>query len=331
MKVSLGPAKGKDSATTLGPWLVTADELEPYRDDDGLPRPRPAGVGQRRRDRAGPAVQHGLAVRGAHRLRLARHRGPRRRRARLRHLRQRRLPRRAVGPSRASGPAAAAARRRRRDDRRGHRHDPQPASSPGLELPPVLPARPGRGCGSARREPVAGKVVVVTGAGQGRARRRRACSPPRAPVVGCDLTREAGRGPARRRVPTARRHRRRAAGRRSPPTSGSGRPRRRAGRQRRHHVAGAAGGSRPSPTCRGCTRSTSPGRCSASRRLTPLMPAGASIVVVGSVAALTAHFPVAYTASKWALRGLAKAAVPGARPARHPGQRRAPRLHRDAR
>jgi 2-keto-4-pentenoate hydratase/2-oxohepta-3-ene-1,7-dioic acid hydratase in catechol pathway len=36
MKVSLGPAKGKDSASTLGPWLVTADELEPYRDDDGF-------------------------------------------------------------------------------------------------------------------------------------------------------------------------------------------------------------------------------------------------------------------------------------------------------
>ncbi|HEY3878794.1 MAG TPA: fumarylacetoacetate hydrolase family protein [Trebonia sp.] len=36
MKVQLGPAKGKDSATTLGPWLVTADELEPYRDPDGF-------------------------------------------------------------------------------------------------------------------------------------------------------------------------------------------------------------------------------------------------------------------------------------------------------
>jgi 2-keto-4-pentenoate hydratase/2-oxohepta-3-ene-1,7-dioic acid hydratase in catechol pathway len=36
MRVSLGPAKGKDSATTLGPWLVTADELEPYRDDEGF-------------------------------------------------------------------------------------------------------------------------------------------------------------------------------------------------------------------------------------------------------------------------------------------------------
>jgi 3alpha(or 20beta)-hydroxysteroid dehydrogenase len=42
--------------------------------------------------------------------------------------------------------------------------------------------------------------------------------------------------------------------------------------------------------------------------LTPLMRDGGSVVVVGSVAALTGHFPVAYTASKWALRGLAKAA-----------------------
>ncbi|GAA5044796.1 2-keto-4-pentenoate hydratase/2-oxohepta-3-ene-1,7-dioic acid hydratase in catechol pathway [Thermocatellispora tengchongensis] len=38
MRVGLGPCKGKDSATTLGPWLVTADELEPYRDGDGFLR-----------------------------------------------------------------------------------------------------------------------------------------------------------------------------------------------------------------------------------------------------------------------------------------------------
>ena len=36
MKVKLGPAKGKDFASTLGPWLVTADELELYRDDEGF-------------------------------------------------------------------------------------------------------------------------------------------------------------------------------------------------------------------------------------------------------------------------------------------------------
>src|SRR5205814_10314566 len=31
MKLNLGPAKGKDSATSIGPTLVTPDELEPYR------------------------------------------------------------------------------------------------------------------------------------------------------------------------------------------------------------------------------------------------------------------------------------------------------------
>jgi 2-keto-4-pentenoate hydratase/2-oxohepta-3-ene-1,7-dioic acid hydratase in catechol pathway len=30
-RLNLGPAKGKDSATSLGPFLVSADELEPYR------------------------------------------------------------------------------------------------------------------------------------------------------------------------------------------------------------------------------------------------------------------------------------------------------------
>ncbi|CAL9377920.1 putative protein YisK [Streptomyces sp. enrichment culture] len=38
MRVGLGPCKGKDTATTLGPYLVTADELEPYRDTDGFLR-----------------------------------------------------------------------------------------------------------------------------------------------------------------------------------------------------------------------------------------------------------------------------------------------------
>jgi 2-keto-4-pentenoate hydratase/2-oxohepta-3-ene-1,7-dioic acid hydratase in catechol pathway len=36
MQVGLGPCKGKDTATTLGPYLVTPDELEPWRDADGL-------------------------------------------------------------------------------------------------------------------------------------------------------------------------------------------------------------------------------------------------------------------------------------------------------
>jgi 3alpha(or 20beta)-hydroxysteroid dehydrogenase len=59
--------------------------------------------------------------------------------------------------------------------------------------------------------------------------------------------------------------------------------------------------------------------------LAPLMTDGGSIVNIGSVAALTAHYPVAYTASKWALRGLAQVAAMELGPARirvntiHPG------------
>lgn len=36
MKVRLGPCKGKDFAMTLGPWIVTADELEVFVDEDGF-------------------------------------------------------------------------------------------------------------------------------------------------------------------------------------------------------------------------------------------------------------------------------------------------------
>lgn len=36
MQVGLGPCKGKDFATSLGPWIVTADELEGRHDDDGF-------------------------------------------------------------------------------------------------------------------------------------------------------------------------------------------------------------------------------------------------------------------------------------------------------
>lgn len=42
--------------------------------------------------------------------------------------------------------------------------------------------------------------------------------------------------------------------------------------------------------------------------LLPLMPRGSSIVNIGSVAALTGHYPVAYTVSKWGLRGLTRVA-----------------------
>ncbi len=44
MKLNLGPGKGKDFATSLGPWIVTPDELEPRRihSSSGLATPREA-------------------------------------------------------------------------------------------------------------------------------------------------------------------------------------------------------------------------------------------------------------------------------------------------
>jgi 3alpha(or 20beta)-hydroxysteroid dehydrogenase len=59
--------------------------------------------------------------------------------------------------------------------------------------------------------------------------------------------------------------------------------------------------------------------------LTPLMTDGGSIINIGSVAALTAHYPLAYTTSKWALRGLSAVAATELGPANirvntiHPG------------
>jgi 3alpha(or 20beta)-hydroxysteroid dehydrogenase len=47
------------------------------------------------------------------------------------------------------------------------------------------------------------------------------------------------------------------------------------------------------------------------RTLVPLMPAddGAAIVNIGSIAGLTAHHALAYTVSKWGLRGLSRVAA----------------------
>ena len=44
MALRLGPAKGKDSATTLGPVLVTADELEALRKDKGFDVPMTVAI-----------------------------------------------------------------------------------------------------------------------------------------------------------------------------------------------------------------------------------------------------------------------------------------------
>ena len=49
MRGMLGPAKGKDSATSLGPWLVTPDELAPRRAGNAYDLEMTASVNGRRR------------------------------------------------------------------------------------------------------------------------------------------------------------------------------------------------------------------------------------------------------------------------------------------
>lgn len=44
MLPSMGPEKGKDTATSLGPWFVTKDELEPYRTATGFDLPMSLSV-----------------------------------------------------------------------------------------------------------------------------------------------------------------------------------------------------------------------------------------------------------------------------------------------
>ena len=327
MKVSLGPAKGKDSATTLGPWLVTADELEPYRDADGFLaldmrcQVNDVEIGQDLLSnmgwpfeelisyasrgtwvRAGDVLGSGTCGNGGCLAELWGRRGE-------------------------PGPSAAAARRRRRDDRRGHRHHPQPRRRRGR--PAAGRGRPAEAAGPEARAVsgrVAGKVVVVTGAGQGQgAAEARLLAAEGATVIGCDLKPEPAEelpGVEYRQLDVTDA----AAGRRWPPTwTGVDGLVANAGVTWRARLADLD----PADLAR-VSEVNVTGTLLGIQALTPLMRDGGSVVVVGSVAALTGHFPVAYTASKWALRGLAKAACLelGPRGIRvntvHPG------LHRDA-
>jgi 2-keto-4-pentenoate hydratase/2-oxohepta-3-ene-1,7-dioic acid hydratase in catechol pathway len=52
MKLSMGPVKGKDFATTLGPLLVTPDELAPHRTDTGYDLTMTASVNGKEYSRA---------------------------------------------------------------------------------------------------------------------------------------------------------------------------------------------------------------------------------------------------------------------------------------
>jgi 3alpha(or 20beta)-hydroxysteroid dehydrogenase len=155
---------------------------------------------------------------------------------------------------------------------------------------------------------VGGKVVVVTGAGQGQgAAEARLLAAEGATVVGCDLT----PGPAEDLGG--------AGYRQLDVTDASGWSALAADLHAAHGRvdglvanAGVTWRARltdldPADLAR-VTDVNVTGTLLGIQALTPLMTAGGSVVVVGSVAALTGHYPVAYTASKWALRGLAKAA-----------------------
>ncbi|MGY1641912.1 SDR family NAD(P)-dependent oxidoreductase [Geodermatophilus sp. SYSU D00703] len=155
---------------------------------------------------------------------------------------------------------------------------------------------------------VAGKVVVVTGAGQGQgAAEARLLAAAGATVVGCDVAPEPAEdlgGAAYRQLDV---------------TDADGWAALADDLRRAHGVAhglvanaGVTWRARladldPADLTRVADVNVK-GTLLGVQALTPLMTDGGSVVVVGSVAALTGHFPVAYTASKWALRGLAKAA-----------------------
>ena len=191
MKVGLGPAKGKDTATTLGPWLVTADELEPYRDADGFLRPGADGVASTASGSAttGCPTWAGRSRRWSPTPPAAP--GSARRRARLGHLRQRRLPRGAVGSQRVSDPAAAEAWGRRHAHRAGHRQHQHhrgarggSGSGSGRAAPARRPERHGE-----RRErwPGRSSSSPVPPRGQGAAQAA-ACAAAGATVIGLGLT-----------------------------------------------------------------------------------------------------------------------------------------------
>jgi NAD(P)-dependent dehydrogenase (short-subunit alcohol dehydrogenase family) len=155
---------------------------------------------------------------------------------------------------------------------------------------------------------LAGRVVVVTGAGQGQgAAEARLLAAEGATVIGCDVTPEPVEdlgGAGYRQLDV---------------TDAAGWTALASDLREQHGVVHGLVAN-AGITCRARLADLDPadlarvsevnvtGTLLGVQALTPLMTGGGSIVVVGSVAALTGHYPVAYTASKWALRGLAKAA-----------------------
>ena len=63
MVLHLGPAKGKDTATSLGPVLVTLDELEPFRSGNAYDLEMTASVNGKPYSRGNLAtIHHGFGA-----------------------------------------------------------------------------------------------------------------------------------------------------------------------------------------------------------------------------------------------------------------------------
>ena len=106
--VRLGPAKGKDFASSFGPWLVTPDELADARSRDRL-RPRDDGRGERRRDQSRGRWSTRSSRSGTMVARASRGRPPATRRPHRQRDGRDRLP--ARGPRRDARPLPRARRR----------------------------------------------------------------------------------------------------------------------------------------------------------------------------------------------------------------------------
>ena len=96
MKIGLGPSKGKDFATSLGPMVVTPGRAR-------RPEARDGGAGERRGALAREHGRHAPPVGQDRRARGAQHAAPARRRARLGHRRHRLHPRARRRPLAAAG------------------------------------------------------------------------------------------------------------------------------------------------------------------------------------------------------------------------------------
>ena len=120
MAFGLGPAKGKDTASTLGPWVVTTDEMAPYHQGRQADCQVP-GARQWRVLAKGRRHRHGLLHLGRNRAAGVQGQPYRPRRCHRQRHGWRRLGARGHPQGLRSGPIPGA-RRRGGDGSRGHRH-----------------------------------------------------------------------------------------------------------------------------------------------------------------------------------------------------------------